>query len=650
MPNKSDSASAKSNLLPAAPAPSIAPLVASVTAFLQHHAPFNRVDPAALEQFCRRAKLAYYPKDTRILGTESDTPQTFFLVQRGQVRSLPPGMHRENQETHHAVVLTAGESFPLGALLEGRAPVNDYVAFQDTFCYQFPRADFQALFDTSAPFRDFCARRIAHLLQDSRRRVMEQMSSSVADAQNLSTQLKTIVRRNPITASPQSTIGTVIECMAHDKIGSMVLVDDEGTPQGIFTVRDVMTRVTLPGKPLSMAISEVMSPDPVTLPGHATAFDAALTMARHGIRHVLVLDDAVPPKLAGVVSERDLFSLTRVGLRQVSAAVRNARTQEALKDAANDLRTLVRNMLAQGVAVEQLTQFVSTLNDAITERAIVLELENSPELAQIPWAWLSFGSEGRMEQTFSTDQDNGLIFHAEPGPQATNTRAELLKFAKRINHVLDDLGFPLCNGNIMASNPDLCLTMAEWGARFADWLDNPTPEALLKANIFFDFRPLFSTKGGEILPQQLRDGLTEVAQPKLAFMRMMAENALVNEPPLGLFGELVLEEGKLDIKMEGARPFIDGARLLALAKGVAATGTVQRIKATVHPETDAQAMLEAFHFVQGLRLRNQIHGVEYKEANRIDPNALNELDRRILKEAFRQARKLQSRIKMDYQL
>jgi CBS domain-containing protein len=133
-------------------------------------------------------------------------------------------------------------------------------------------------------------------------------------------------------------------------------------------------------------------------------------------------------------------------------------------------------------------------------------------------------------------------------------------------------------------------------------------------------------------------------------LRMMAENALVNEPPLGLFGELVLEEGKLDIKMEGARPFIDGARLLALAKGVAATGTVQRIKATVHPETDAQAMLEAFHFVQGLRLRNQIHGVEYKEANRIDPNALNELDRRILKEAFRQARKLQSRIKMDYQL
>ena len=36
--------------------------------------------------------------------------------------------------------------------------------------------------------------------------------------------------------------------------------------------------------------------------------------------------------------------------------------------------------------------------------------------------------------------------------------------------------------------------------------------------------------------------------------------------------------------------------------------------------------------------------------NRVDPDTLNELDRRVLKEAFRQARKLQLRLKLDYQL
>jgi CBS domain-containing protein len=278
--------------------PSISPLVATVTAFLGTHAPFNRVSASDLAHFCRKSRLAYYPKGTKILGVGASAPDVFFIVQRGEVRSQPPGVAlpgAASGEGLHSVELTIGESFPLGALLEGRAAVNDYVAFKDTFCYEFPRADFQALFDSSAPFRDFCARRIAHLLQDSRRRLTEQMSANVADAQNLSTLLSAIVRRDPITASPQSSIRTVIECMAADKIGSMVLVDDNAFPIGIFTVRDVMTRVTLPEKPLDRPILEVMSENPVTLPANATAFDAALTMAKHGIRHVLVLDESVPP-------------------------------------------------------------------------------------------------------------------------------------------------------------------------------------------------------------------------------------------------------------------------------------------------------------------------------------------------------------------
>jgi CBS domain-containing protein len=37
-------------------------------------------------------------------------------------------------------------------------------------------------------------------------------------------------------------------------------------------------------------------------------------------------------------------------------------------------------------------------------------------------------------------------------------------------------------------------------------------------------------------------------------------------------------------------------------------------------------------------------------SNRLDPDALNELDRRILKEAFRQGRKLQGKVALEYQL
>lgn len=64
------------------------------------------------------------------------------------------------------------------------------------------------------------------------------------------------------------------------------------------------------------------------------------------------------------------------------------------------------------------------------------------------------------------------------------------------------------------------------------------------------------------------------------------------------------------------------------------------------------AIIDSFNFIQLLRLRHQHLETEAGQAgdNRIHPDKLNELDRRILKESFRQVRKLQSRIKMDYQV
>ena len=66
---------------------------------------------------------------------------------------------------------------------------------------------------------------------------------------------------------------------------------------------------------------------------------------------------------------------------------------------------------------------------------------------------------------------------------------------------------------------------------------------------------------------------------------------------------------------------------------------------------DVEAMIDGFYFIQQLRLRHQqaLAGSE-AGANRIDPDKLNELDRYILKEAFKQARKLQDKLRLDYRL
>jgi len=273
------------------------------------------------------------------------------------------------------------------------------------------------------------------------------------------------------------------------------------------------------------------------------------------------------------------------------------------------------------------------------------------------FCWLALGSEGRIEQTLNTDQDNGIIFAVPPGESADQVRSLLLPMAKRVNEVLAACSFPLCAGGVMASNPLWCLSLEEWQHKFAGWIDSGTPEALLNATIFFDFRPLH---GSAELATALHDWLLTKVAAYPRFLHQLAANALQNRPPLGLVRDFsVGREHTLDIKLNGTTPFVDAARIFALASGVAGTNTVQRLRhasAKMNiPQTETEAWVGALHFIQLLRLRHQHETGSAEENppsknNAIDPDKLNDLDRRILKEAFRQARKLQSRLALEYRL
>jgi CBS domain-containing protein len=149
-------------------------------------------------------------------------------------------------------------------------------------------------------------------------------------------------------------------------------------------------------------------------------------------------------------------------------------TSQALQRASRDIRQLALNLLAQGIGAEQLTQFISALNDALTRRIIELNL-NRHDLYGVEYAWLAFGSEGRHEQTLSTDQDNGILYVLPEWADKEPLKLRLLEFAKDVNNDLAACGFPLCEGNIMASNPELCLTFDEWREKFGTWIREPHP-------------------------------------------------------------------------------------------------------------------------------------------------------------------------------
>jgi len=432
-------------------------------------------------------------------------------------------------------------------------------------------------------------------------------------------------------------------------VGAMVAVESR-VPKGILTLHDVLSRVALAGMDLDEPVIRIMSTNLITLPPHAAAHEAALAMAKQGIRHVLVTDSG---RLTGVISEKDLFSLQRVGLSRISTAIRHAPDLALLKQCARDIQQLARNMLAQGVAAEQLTQIITTLNYLLTTRIIELELQESPARG-IEFCWLALGSEGRFEQTLNTDQDNGIIFALKDNQDPAALRAVLLPFAKRINLALAECGFPLCGGDVMASNPKWCLSLDEWQTTFDKWIYHGAPMDLLHSTIFFDFRPLY---GATHLGTALREWLQAAAPKNSRFLHQLAVNALRNRPPLGMVRDFVTgDDHTIDLKMNGITPFVDAARIFSLATGGTHTNTLQRLREIALPlnisTRDVDAYCQAFLFIQLLRLR--LHHVQSEQGttltNRVDPDTLNNLDQRILKEAFRQARKLQTKLGLDFQV
>ena len=630
---------------------------ASQLSFFAAHAPFDHMEPSHLLWMLERMSLAYYAKGEVIISPEQGNVERFLVIKQGEV--LGEQAVAKATDADAWLELAEGECFPLGALLANRPVASVYRAGSDTFCFELAADDFNTLLGMSLPFRDFCTRRIANLLEHSKQLIQAQYTQSSAEQQSLTSPLSAIIRREPVTCAPDTSVRRALELMHETKVGSMVAVDGQQRPLGILTLPDVLERIVLPQIDLAQPVIGIMSTQLTTLPPQALAHEAALVMAKHGFRHVLVVENE---RLAGLVSEKDLFALQRIGLRQIGATIRHADSIDVLKQSAADIRRMAHNMMAQGVAPEQLTQFISTFNDLLTVRVIELEtaasgLHGTPLFEGL--CWMALGSEGRFEQTLKTDQDNALIFSVPQGMTADQVRAQLLPVAKRINAALDMCGFPLCKGEVMASNPKWCLSLDEWKEVFGRWVDQGAPMALMHASIFFDFRALY---GAQHLADDLRRWLMQLTRSNERFLHQMAANALRNRPPLGLVRDFVLNDSKrIDLKINGLTPFVDAARIFSLATGVTQTNTIQRLRQSapgLHiPDSEVEAWINAFLFIQLLRLRHHYAANEHQDDarayplnNLIDPSQLNDLDRRILKEAFRQARKVQAKLSADYQL
>jgi CBS domain-containing protein len=451
--------------------------------------------------------------------------------------------------------------------------------------------------------------------------------------------VKHLIKREPLFIEPNATVGQAAHAMQSARVGSILIAAE---PPGIVTDRDLRGRVLGAGLGPETAVAQIMSRPLITLDSDTLAFTALRIMLEENIHHLPLIQEN---RIVGIISSTDLLLQEGKNPLYLHGVIENLADPRQVADYAGEIAALIEALLHSGLAAMQISQIVSSLNDALVKRLVSLTFARLGT-APTSFAWIVFGSEGRLEQTLLTDQDNALIY-AEESEAGRDYFAAL---AKQVVDGLIQAGFPPCAGGFMATN--WCKPLAAWQKLFTQWTHLPTPDALLNASIFFDLRRVAGTLSVEPLEE-----IIVAARSHRLFLAHMARGAMDFQPPLGFLNRLRSDYGKVDLKRGGIAPIVALARVAALAAGSRERSTLERLRVAADSSAflareDANGLGEIFPFLSNLRLEQQLKSAATKNLrdHRVPLAELSSLARRHLKEAFVLIRRIQYAVRAEWQL
>jgi CBS domain-containing protein len=578
-------------------------------AYLRATAPFDGLPPALFAEVERSVDVSYHPAGSRLVAAGRAPLEHLWVIRKGAVR-----LERDGKTIQ---VLEEGETFGYTSLITGKATL-DVVVEEELVAYRLPGETFRRLLSDAA-----FARHFAGGLADRLRSSLEHTPVPTTFRTDVSMEVANLVKRPPVWVDPTSTVGEAARVMRDERISSVLV---RGEPPGIVTDRDFRNRVLADGFGPDVVVERVTTRPLRTVPATAPVYVAWQQLLDAGVHHLPIERDGA---LAGVLTSGDLLRHSASGPVAVLRSVERLGGRESLPGYGRKVADMAGALLAGGLDPKVISGFVARLNDALLHRLLRwAEADLGPPPA--PYAWIAFGSEGRMEQTLLTDQDNALVY-ADEGAGA---REWYQAFAERVNADLVAAGFPECHGGYMAKRWHS--TLSEWTQRFRAWIDAPSPKALLEASIFFDFRRVAGALDLAPLEAALGD-----APRKPVFLRFLAKTAMEFKPPPILLLRLRGESSTVDLKLHGISPIVFLARCYGLEAGTRARSTLDRLDAAlaarlldepVHART-----VEAYRFLLGLRLRLQLRaiGEGRPPSNKVALSELNAVERSRLKDSLR---------------
>ena len=454
----------------------------------------------------------------------------------------------------------------------------------------------------------------------------------------------------PICEPHETAAAAALRLIQHDLPG-LPVVGPGRKMIGLVALKDLAEKGLFHGIDLDSPVQDLMIPDPPTIQPDAFYFDALTVMVKSKVSLLAVVEGE---HFRGLLTMNDLMRSRGAAIITVLEGIEEQETVEGLAGFRKEVDLILASLVTEGALASQITGIITEFNDRITKRVISI---NKDLMGPPPgeFAWLGLGSEGRREQTLTTDQDNALVF--EEGLE--KDEAALGYFQNLAVNVVRDLevcGFKPCKGKIMADSPKWFGSLSQWKRRILSWVDEPTPRRTRDAMTFLDFRGIIGSMG---LVNELREATNSVFSQNPNFLTPMAEDSLSKAPPLGIFKRLTTEKsgpnkGMINLKVQGTLVLIDCLRLLAVKEGLFETNSLERLSGLsargVLSQTAADSIKEAYQTIMGLRLLNNVKAIQEGEepTNYINPDSLSRWRLQRLRDAFIIGEDLQNKVRKQF--
>jgi CBS domain-containing protein len=577
--------------------------------FISNTPPFDRLGENDLRLVERSLEIRYVSRGEAVLRRGDAPTDRLFVIRKGAVR-----LERDGRLLQ---MLEDGELFGYPSLLSDDSPTADVITEEESLLYTIPKEVFDRLLAVPQ-FGEYFLDKLAQRLRSS-------VSGEPALlAGSLSNQVSALVTRPAVFVEPETPVAEAARIMSREHISSVIVSSE---PPGIVTDRDLRNRVLAAGTDPSLPVRTIMSQPLRSVPARSTLFEALMTMLEGHIHHLPVANDR--QELTGVLTDTDLLRHQLKSPLYLLRLLDRLDEPEEFSGYAGEIAAMVDVLFQGNLDTLEIGRIVARLNDAAAKRLLRrAELALGPPPAE--YAWIVFGSEGRMEQALLTDQDNAIVY-ADGAPEA---EAYFERLAHEVVSGLAKLGIPRCPGGFMATH--WRMPLSRWRRQFLDWIDSPDEQALIDASNFFDFRAVHGS-----LPLDSLDDAIATASTHRIFLGLMAKNSLTFKPPLGLFRRIRERSAGVDLKKGGIIPIVSIARMYALELAIRDRSTVDRLDAAAArgngiSEEGAEVLRESFRFLLHLRLKDQLtaHRAHEPVDNCVRLDDLSPLDRRHLKDAF----------------